>query len=144
MAMSVVLKLKNVNKAGVFLGLFLIMGSAFSAPEDISIPLTSLLERHALANGIDIMQVGSHNHLVVSQDGQTNYAFLLQQGEFNDISLSQHGVGHQSLIRQYGNNNSADIVQHGHQNLIQLEQWGGRSFSIEQSGIGAAISITQF
>ncbi|WP_333607990.1 curlin subunit CsgB [Arsukibacterium sp.] len=142
--MFVVLKSKNVNKAGVLLLAFLTMSSGSYASTDISIPLTSLLERHALANGIDIMQLGTNNQLVVSQDGQTNYAFLLQQGEFNDISLSQHGLGNQSLIRQYGNNNSADILQHGHQNLIQLEQWGGRSFSIEQSGIGAAISITQF
>lgn len=111
---------------------------------DVSLQLTSLLERHALANGVDITQLGDLNVADVTQGGNGNYAVLLQQGVLNQIFLQQYGNGNQAQIRQFGNNNSADILQQGESNLIQLEQWGNRSFAIEQIGNGAEISIIQY
>ncbi len=116
-------------------------GLAFA---DVSVQLTSLIERHALANGVDITQLGDLNVADVTQGGDANYAVLLQQGVLNQIFLQQYGSGNQAQIRQFGNNNSADILQQGESNLIRLEQWGNRSFSIEQIGNGAEISIIQY
>ena len=111
---------------------------------DVSVQFTSLLERHALANGVDIAQFGNLNVADVTQSGQGHYAVLLQQGLLNQILLQQSGVGHRAQISQYGNNNSALVVQHGENNQIQIEQWGNRHFSIEQSGVGETISIVQY
>ncbi|HAW94287.1 MAG: curlin subunit CsgB [Rheinheimera sp.] len=132
----------NVNTKSVFL-LVGITASGW-AVADVSVQLTSLIERHALANGVDITQLGDLNVADVTQGGDANYAVLLQQGVLNQIFLQQYGSGNQAQIRQFGNNNSADILQQGESNLIQLEQWGNRSFSIEQIGNGAEISIIQY
>ncbi|WP_019674233.1 hypothetical protein [Arsukibacterium perlucidum] len=132
----------NVNARAVLLSLGLaVSGCAFA---DVSVQLTSLLERHALANGVDITQLGDLNVADVTQGGDANYAVLLQQGVLNQIFLQQYGSGNQANIRQFGNNNSAEILQQGESNLIQLEQWGNRSFAIEQIGNGAEISIIQY
>lgn len=134
--------MRNVNvKVVSLLIYFATSGCAFA---DVSVQLTSLLERHALANGVDITQLGDLNVADVTQGGDANYAVLLQQGVLNQILLQQYGRGNQTQIRQFGSNNSADILQHGDSNLIQLEQWGNRSFSIEQIGNGAEISIIQY
>lgn len=111
---------------------------------DVSVQFTSLLERHALANGVDITQFGDLNVADVTQSGQGHYAVLLQQGVLNQIFLQQTGAGHHAQINQYGSNNSALVVQHGENNQIQIEQWGNRHFSIEQSGAGETISIVQY
>lgn len=134
--------MRNVTlKAIGLLATLVTSGSAFA---DVSLQLTSLLERHALANGVDITQLGDLNVADVTQGGDTNYAVLIQQGVLNQILLQQYGSGNQAQIRQFGNNNSADILQQGESNLIQLEQWGNRGFSIEQIGNGAEISIIQY
>ncbi|NRQ42560.1 curlin subunit CsgB [Rheinheimera sp. YQF-2] len=125
----------------------LIVGVAFgsaSAAADVSVQITSLLERHALANGVDITQLGDLNVADVTQSGTGHYAVLLQQGVLNQILLQQSGMGNQAELRQFGNNNSAQIIQSGADNLIRVEQWGNRQFSIEQSGVGAEISIIQY
>ncbi|SNY41301.1 minor curlin subunit [Arsukibacterium tuosuense] len=134
--------MRNVNyKALVcFFGL----ASGGCAFADVSVQLTSLLERHALANGVDITQLGDLNVADVTQGGDANYAVLLQQGVLNQIYLQQYGSGNEAQISQFGNNNVADILQQGESNLIQLEQWGNRSFAIEQIGNGAEISIIQY
>lgn len=111
---------------------------------DVSVQFTSLLERHALANGVDIAQFGDLNVADVRQSGQGHYAVLLQQGVLNQILLQQTGAGHRAQISQHGSNNSALVVQHGENNQIQIEQWGNRHFSIEQSGVGETISIVQY
>ncbi|WP_213997520.1 curlin subunit CsgB [Arsukibacterium sp.] len=134
--------MRNVNvKAVIMSAGLLTSGFAFA---DVSVQLTSLIERHALANGVDITQLGDLNVADVTQGGDANYAVLLQQGVLNQIFLQQYGSGNQAQISQYGNNNVADILQQGESNLIQLEQWGNRSFSIEQIGNGAEISIIQY
>ena len=132
----------NVNAKAVLLELGLAASGCTFA--DVSVQLTSLLERHALANGVDITQLGDLNVADVTQGGDANYAVLLQQGVLNQIFLQQYGSGNQANIRQFGNNNSAEILQQGESNLIQLEQWGNRSFAIEQIGNGAEISIIQY
>ncbi|WP_083981788.1 curlin subunit CsgB [Arsukibacterium ikkense] len=134
--------MRNVNVKIASMMLMLVSGGQAFA--DVSVQLSSLLERHALANGVDITQLGDLNVANVTQNGEANYAVLIQQGVLNHIFLQQYGSGNQASIRQFGNNNSADILQQGESNLIQLEQWGNRSFSIEQIGNGAEISIIQY
>ena len=134
--------MRNVNFKT--LSLFVMLVTSGSAFADVSVQLTSLLERHALANGVDITQLGDLNVADVTQGGDANYAVLLQQGVLNQIYLQQYGSGNEALVRQFGNKNRADILQQGESNLIQLEQWGNRSFSIEQIGNGAEISIIQY
>ncbi|MBV2129915.1 curlin subunit CsgB [Rheinheimera sp. SM2107] len=131
-----------VNLKIVGLGVLLLTSEVVFA--DVSVQLSSLLERHALANGVDITQLGDLNAANVTQAGEANYAVLIQQGVLNQIFLQQYGTDNQAQINQYGNNNHADILQHGESNLIQLEQWGNRSFAIEQIGDGAEISIIQY
>lgn len=133
---------QNVNVKIAGFGLLLLTSSFAFA--DVSVQLSSLLERHALANGVDITQLGDLNVANVTQSGEANYAVLIQQGVLNQIFLQQYGSDNQAEISQYGNNNHADILQHGESNLIQLEQWGNRSFSVEQIGNGAEISIIQY
>lgn len=111
---------------------------------EVSVQFTSLLERHALASGVDITQLGDLNVADVMQSGQGQYAILLQQGVLNHIQLQQTGLGNQAQITQFGNSNSAQIIQSGESNRIQVEQWGDRHFSVEQSGVGADISIVQY
>ena len=117
---------------------------SYQATADVSVQFTSLLERHALANGVDIAQFGNLNVADVTQAGQGHYAVLLQQGVLNKILLQQNGFGHSTQISQFGSNNSALVVQQGENNQIQIEQWGNRHFSIEQSGVGETISIVQY
>lgn len=131
----------NVTKWLLIFGVA--MGSA-TAVADVSVQITSLLERQALANGVDITQLGDLNVADVTQSGNGHYAVLLQQGVLNQILLQQSGMGNQAELRQFGNNNSAQIIQSGTDNLIRVEQWGNRHFSIEQSGVGAEISIVQY
>ena len=116
----------------------------FMATAEVSVQLTSLIERHALANGVDITQFGNLNVADVTQAGQGHYAVLLQQGVLNKILLQQNGFGHRTQISQFGNHNSALVNQQGERNQIQIEQWGNRHFSIEQSGVGETISIVQY
>jgi minor curlin subunit len=111
---------------------------------DVSVQFTSLLQRHALASGVDITQLGDLNVADVTQSGQGHYALTLQQGVLNHILLQQSGFGNQAQISQFGSHNTAQISQLGDNNLIQIEQWGNRHFSIEQSGVGAEISIIQY
>ncbi|MDX5407095.1 MAG: curlin subunit CsgB [Chromatiaceae bacterium] len=111
---------------------------------DVSLQFTTLLERHALANGVDITQLGDLNVADVTQSGQGHYAVLLQQGVLNQLSLTQSGFANQAEVSQIGNGNSAQIIQNGSYNLIQLQQWGNRQFTIEQSGVGAEISVIQY
>ena len=131
----------NVTK---WLLIFGVAMSSATAVADVSVQITSLLERHALANGVDITQLGDLNVADVTQSGNGHYAVLLQQGVLNQILLQQSGMGNQAELRQFGNNNSAQIIQSGADNLIRVEQWGNRHFSIEQSGVGAEISIVQY
>lgn len=131
--------LKNKNYLWVLLLLFSVPALA-----DVSVQLTSLLQRQAMANGIDISQFGDLNVADVTQMGEGNYAVLLQQGVLNHIQLQQIGSGNQFQASQYGGHNTADITQKGADNRIQLEQWGNRHFAIEQSGFGADISIIQY
>tara|TARA_R110002126_G_scaffold163858_1_gene311741 strand:+ start:8282 stop:8686 length:405 start_codon:yes stop_codon:yes gene_type:complete len=133
-------RIVNVKVAG----LILLLATSNFAFADVSVQLSSLLERHALANGVDITQLGDLNVASVSQSGEANYAALMQQGVLNQIFLQQYGSNNQAQIIQYGNNNHADILQQGESNLIQLEQWGNRSFAVEQIGNGAEISIIQY
>lgn len=130
----------------IFKGMFcsFTLLAASTALADVSVQFTSLLERQALANGVDITQLGDLNVASVMQSGQGQYAQLLQQGILNQILLHQDGFANRAQIRQFGNNNSAHILQNGDNNLIQVEQWGNRHFSIEQSGVGAEISIIQY
>ncbi len=118
--------------------------TTFASHAEVSVQFTALLERHALANGVDITQFGDLNVAAVTQSGQGHYALLLQQGVLNQLLLQQTGTGQRAQISQYGNNNSALVIQHGQNNQIQIEQWGNRHFSIEQSGVGEAISIVQY
>lgn len=111
---------------------------------DISVQFTALLERQAMANGVDISQLGDLNVADVMQSGQGHYAVLLQQGLLNQVLLQQHGSGQQAFVKQFGSNNTADIIQNGQNNQIHIEQWGDRQFSIEQSGTGETISIVQY
>lgn len=118
--------------------------TAMASSADVSVQFTAMLERQALASGVDISQFGDLNVADVTQTGQGHYAVLLQQGVLNQLVLQQSGFANQAQIRQFGNNNSAEIRQIGDNNLIQIEQWGNRHFSIEQSGVGAEISIIQY
>ena len=127
-----------------YIALTLFISHCHVAVADVSIQFTSLLERHALANGVDIAQFGNLNVADVTQSGQAHYAVLLQQGVLNKILLQQNGFGNRAQINQFGNNNSALVVQQGEHNQIQIEQWGNRHFSIEQSGVGETISIVQY
>ena len=120
----------------------MLLASAVHA--DVSLQLTSLLERQALANGVDITQLGNLNVADVTQSGQGQYAILLQQGVLNHIQLHQSGLGNQVQALQAGNSNTAVIIQHGDHNLVQIEQRGNRHFSVEQTGVGAEISIIQY
>lgn len=117
---------------------------SYSALADVSLQITSLLERQALANGVDISQLGDLNVADVSQTGEAHYAVLIQQGILNKLVLTQSGFGNQAAVRQHGNGNEANIIQSGEHNAIQLEQWGNRFLTIEQSGAGADISIIQY
>lgn len=111
---------------------------------DVSLQITSLLERQALANGVDISQFGDLNVADVAQTGEAHYAILIQQGILNKLVLTQSGLSNQAAVKQYGNGNEANIIQRGEHNAIQLEQWGNRFLTIEQSGTGADISIIQY
>jgi minor curlin subunit len=133
--------LHSVNKRLALVSLLLISGTVHA---DISLQMTSLLERRALASGVDITQLGDLNVADVTQSGQAHYAVLLQQGVLNQILLQQTGYGHQAELMQTGNNNIANIIQSGESNLIRVEQWGNRELSIEQSGVGERISIVQY
>ncbi|CAM3825106.1 curlin subunit CsgB [Rheinheimera salexigens] len=131
----------NVTKWLVLINMAMYSSTALA---DISIQLTSLIERQALASGVNVTQLGDFNVADVTQSGSGHYAVLLQQGVLNQLILQQRGFGHQAEINQFGNNNSAQIIQSGKDNLIRLEQWGNQQFSIEQSGVGAEISIIQY
>lgn len=127
-----------------YVGLTQVLLHCCLASAEVSVQFTSLLERHALANGVDIAQFGNLNVADVTQAGQGNYAVLLQQGVLNKILLQQNGLGHSAQVSQFGSNNSALVIQKGEHNQIQIEQWGNRHFSIEQSGVGETISIVQY
>jgi len=114
------------------------------ADTELSVSLSSMLERKALASLVDITQQGDVNSAHIVQSGNAHYAVLLQSGVLNHIMLQQQGVGHKVILKQDGNNNSAVILQRGEANLIQIEQWGNRQLMVEQSGTGETLSIVQY
>ncbi|MDP5191933.1 curlin repeat-containing protein, partial [Rheinheimera baltica] len=64
-----------INKIKMLLMLAM-LGFASHGYAEVSVQLTSLLERHALANGVDITQLGDLNVADVMQSGQGQYAVL--------------------------------------------------------------------
>ncbi|MBZ9611004.1 curlin subunit CsgB [Rheinheimera maricola] len=111
---------------------------------ELSVQLSSMLERQALASVATIAQYGELNTALVSQSGDAHFAVLLQQGVLNQLLLRQEGSGHQAHLKQSGGHNSAFILQRGDTNFIQVEQWGSRHLTVEQTGAGEAISIVQY
>lgn len=114
------------------------------AQAELSVQLSSMLERQALASLANITQHGDLNTAYISQSGDEHFAVLLQHGVFNQLLLRQEGIGHQAQLKQSGSYNSATIVQRGVANLIQVEQWGNRHLTVEQTGNGETISIVQY
>ena len=111
---------------------------------ELSPPLAALMERQSLANLAQIQQQGQQNQLNLQQQHDANIAYVWQFGFENQAELIQNGQGNVLILMQKEGNNLANIIQRGNDNLLQLEQQGRASFSIEQIGDGAAVSILQY
>ncbi len=134
--------MKQQSRVGLLV-LLLHSSSSWADPE-LSLSLAALLERQNLANLAQIQQQGQHNELSLQQQQDANMALIWQLGLNNQAHLQQTGQGNALLLLQKGDDNLATILQRGNHNFLQLEQQGSASFSIEQIGDGAAVSVTQY
>ncbi len=120
------------------------------------LPLTSsdLIDTPvSIGHVANISIIGIENMVNVHQAGLGNTAGIKVDGNFNDIDLRQDGMGNRSAINLIGSQNTIEGFQQGSYNNLNVNYSGsglnqrfhqlGNHQTIEMSGIGTPISITQ-